>query len=54
MTSPPLFKWYHFLPAIILWGVWCYCRYPISYRDLVEMMAERGVEVDRTTLYRWI
>ena len=31
-----------------------YCEYGISYRDLEEMMAERGVQVDHTTLYRWV
>jgi len=31
-----------------------YCKYGISYRDLEEMMLERGVEVDHTTLFRWI
>ena len=30
-----------------------YCRYGISYRELEEMLGERGVEVDHTTLYRW-
>lgn len=30
-----------------------YCRYGISYRELEEMMGERGVAVDHTTLYRW-
>jgi IS6 family transposase len=29
------------------------CRYGISYRELEEMMGERGVAVDHTTLYRW-
>ncbi len=29
-------------------------RYPISYRQLTEMISERGVEVDHTTIYRWI
>ena len=31
-----------------------YCRYGISYRDLEEMIAERGVAVDHMTLYRWV
>ena len=31
-----------------------YCKYGISYRDLEEMMAERGVVIDHTTLYRWV
>src|SRR3546814_5302212 len=31
-----------------------YLRYPLSYRNLEEMMEERGVDVDHTTLYRWV
>ena len=31
-----------------------YCRYGVSYRDLEEMMTERGVPVDHTTIYRWV
>ncbi len=38
----------------MLWAVHWYCRYGISYRDLEQMMAERGVRVDHTTIYRWV
>ncbi len=31
-----------------------YCRYSLSYRDLQEMMTERGVEVDHSTIFRWV
>src|SRR3546814_13151547 len=48
------FKWRHFQGAVILWAVRWYCRYPISYRDLEEMLAERGISVDHTTIYRWV
>ena len=44
------FKWRHFQGDVILWAVRWYCRYPISYRDLEEMLAERGISVDHTTL----
>ncbi|OWY60824.1 IS6 family transposase [cyanobacterium TDX16] len=54
MNSKSPFKWRHFLPEIILWGVRWYCLYPISYRQLEEMMCERGVEVDHSTLSRWV
>ena len=54
MTTDSLFKWRHFLPDIILLNVRWYCRYSLSYRDLEEMMAERGVEVDHSTLNRWV
>ena len=48
------FKWRQFKGEIILGCVRWYCKYGISYRDLEEMMLERGVEVDHTTLYRWV
>ncbi len=48
------FKWRHFQGEIILGAVRWYCKYGISYRDLEEMMLERGVELDHTTIYRWV
>jgi putative transposase len=48
------FKGSHFEREIVLWGVRWYVAYPISYRQLEEMMGERGVEVDHSTLNRWI
>ena len=48
------FKWRHFAGELILLCVRWYCKYGISYRDLEEMMGERGVAVDHTTLYRWV
>ena len=46
------FKGSHFEREIILWGVRWYVAYPISYRQLEEMMGERGVSVDHSTLNR--
>lgn len=54
MSIPPLFKWRHFQADIILLNVRWYCRYALSYRDLEEMMWERGIEVDHSTLNRWV
>ena len=51
-TSTP-FKWRHFEADIILLCVRWYLRYSLSYRDLEEMMLERGLHVDHTTIYRW-
>ena len=48
------FKGSHFERDVILWGVRWYVAYPISYRQLEEMMQERGVEVDHATLNRWV
>jgi IS6 family transposase len=54
MSTHSLFKWRHFLPEVILLNVRWYCRYSLSYRDLEEMMQERGVEVDHSTINRWV
>ncbi len=48
------FRWRHFQGEVILWAVRWYCRYGISYRDLEQMMGERGVSVDHCTIYRWV
>ena len=48
------FKGSHFEREIVLWGVRWYVEYPISYRQLAEMMEERGVEVDHSSLNRWV
>lgn len=44
----------HFTEIIILWAVRWYCKYGISYREFQEMLAERGVNVDHTTIYCWV
>ena len=48
------FKWKHFVGEIILQTVRWYLKYPLSYRNLKEMMAERGIKVDHTTIMRWV
>lgn len=48
------FKGSPFEKEIILWGVRWYVAYPISYRQVEEMMQERGVTVDHSTLNRWV
>ena len=50
----PVFKRRRFPAGIILICVRWYCKYGISYRDLAEMMQERGVAVDHTTIFRWV
>ena len=44
----------HFQSDIILLCVRWYLRYPLSYRNLEEMIIERGLNVDHTTIYRWV
>jgi transposase-like protein len=48
------FKGRHFEGEIILWAVRWYCKYGISYRELEEMMEERGIEADHGKLKRLI
>ena len=48
------FKGHRFEKDIILLCVRWYLAYPLSYRNLEEMMAERGVEVDHSNIYRWV
>jgi transposase-like protein len=52
MNDATPFKWRHFEAEIILLCVRWYLRYSLSYRDLEEMMLERGLHVDHTTIYR--
>ncbi len=48
------FKGRQFTAEVILWAVRWYLMFPISYRDLELMLADRGVSVDHTTVYRWV
>ena len=53
-TRPALFRGRHFQEVIIILCVRWYLRYSLSYRDLKEMMAERGLAVDHVTIWRWV
>jgi IS6 family transposase len=52
MTDP--FKWRHYESEIILTCVRWYLRFALSYRDLEEIMIERGLSVDHSTIFRWV
>ncbi|KEK21893.1 IS6 family transposase [Bacillus gaemokensis] len=54
MEKKNLFKWKHYQPDIILLTVRWYLRYNLSFRDLVEMMEERGLSISHTTIMRWV
>lgn len=47
------FKGRHFTSEVILRALRWYLAFPISYRDLASMLADRGVTMDHTTLFRW-
>jgi IS6 family transposase len=48
------FAGFRFPPDIIVLGVRWHLRFGLSYRDVEELLAERGVEVDHVTVYRWV
>ena len=52
--KPQEFRYHHFLAEVILQCLRWHWRYPLSYRQLEDMMSERGIQVDHTTIYRWI
>ncbi|ETA00272.1 transposase [Frankia casuarinae] len=48
------FAGFRFPPEVIVLAVRWYLRYVLSYRDVEELLAERGLEVDHVTVYRWV
>src|SRR3982751_2735156 len=48
------FAGFRFPAEVILVAVRWYLRYGLSYRDVEELLAERGVAVDHVTVYRWV
>jgi transposase-like protein len=54
MTDARAFRGFRFPAEVILWAVRWYLQFPVSYRDLELMLADRGVAVDHTTMYRWV
>ncbi|EEM07979.1 IS6 family transposase [Bacillus pseudomycoides] len=54
MGNQNLFKCKHYQPEIILLTVRWYLRYNLSFRDLVEIMEERGLSIAHTTIMRWV
>jgi transposase-like protein len=47
------FKWKHFTPELILWCLRWYGSTSMSYANLSDMLQERGISVNRSTIYRW-
>jgi transposase-like protein len=48
------FARFFYPPDVIVLAVRWYLRFNLSYRDVEELLAERGIEVDHTTIYRWV
>ena len=53
-TRPAIFKWRQTEPELILCAVRWYLRYSLSLRDVEELLEERGLEADHTTVWRWV
>jgi hypothetical protein len=49
-----VFAGFRFPAEVIVVAVRWYLRYGLSYRDVEELLAERGIEVDHVTIYRWV
>ena len=53
-ARPAIFKWRQTAPELILCAVRWYLRYSLSLRDVEELLTERGLEADHTTIWRWV
>jgi putative transposase len=51
--TPISFKRHRFPPEIIKHAVWLYARFTLSFRDVEELLAERGIDVSNETVRRW-
>ena len=51
---PAIFRWRHTESELILYAVRWYLRYSLSFREVEELLRERGMEVDHTTIWRWV
>src|SRR5205809_3164955 len=54
LTPRSAFAGFRFPAEVIVVAVRWYLRYGLSYRDVEELLVERGVEVDHVTVYRWV
>src|SRR5437867_9866745 len=52
--APSAFAGFRFPPEVIVVAIRWYLRYGLSYRDVEELLAERGVDVDHVTIFRWV
>ena len=53
-TRPAEFKWRQFEPSLIIMAVGWYLRFSLSYRDVEELVGERGLSADHVTIWRWV
>jgi putative transposase len=50
----PLYRHHRFPPEIIQHAIWLYLRFTLSYRDVEELLAERGLDISYETGRRWV
>jgi IS6 family transposase len=53
-VAPSAFKGFRFPPEVVVLAVRWYLRFGLSYRDVEELLAERGIEVDHVSVFRWV
>jgi IS6 family transposase len=53
-VPPSAFNGFRFSPDVIVLAVRWYLRFGLSYRDVEELLTERGIEVDHVTVFRWV
>ena len=51
--NPIRYRHYRFPPDVIQYAVWLYFRFPLSFRDVEDLLAERGIDVFYETVRRW-
>jgi transposase-like protein len=52
--QPICYRGCHFPGVVIAHAVWLYLRFPLSYRDVEELLVERGIQVSYETIRRWV
>jgi transposase-like protein len=51
---PPSYARHQFPPVVIQHAIWLYLRFTLSYRDVEDLLAERGLEISYETIRRWV
>ena len=52
--APLCYRRHRFPPEIIQYAIWLYLRFTLSYRDVEELLAERGLDISYETVRRWV
>jgi len=52
--TPISYRYCHFPPVVVRHAVWLYARFTLSFRDVEDLLAERGIELSYETVRRWV